>query len=83
MKDIKYIIAPGWVVSKYDGERHYIGASRLVALYNVDPKECYFLRSELDACDPVDRMVIRELGNQQILGPRYDGNYIIDPNNSI
>ena len=35
-----YAIHPGYVVSANDGDRHYIGADRLMFLYNVNPKDC-------------------------------------------
>jgi hypothetical protein len=37
---IKYVIAPGYVHSVNDGDRHYIGAMQLIRLYGVSPKEC-------------------------------------------
>ncbi len=40
MGRIKYIIHPGTIVSRLDGDIHYIGFSQLVKLYNVNPDEC-------------------------------------------
>ncbi len=39
---IKYVIAPGYVRSTFDGDRHYIGAMQLIRLYRVSPEECRF-----------------------------------------
>ena len=36
----KYLLHPGYVVSKTDGDRHYITSQMLMKLYNVSPKEC-------------------------------------------
>lgn len=36
----KYLIYPGYVTSRNDGERHYISAGQLIRLYRVDPAEC-------------------------------------------
>lgn len=36
----KYKIHPGFVISKNDGDRHYIQARQLMRLYKVHPKEC-------------------------------------------
>lgn len=36
----KYLVIGGNVVSKHDGETHFISARRLCDLYRVDPQEC-------------------------------------------
>lgn len=36
----RYVVIPGWVASKYDGELHYIDAPTLMRLYRVKPSEC-------------------------------------------
>lgn len=33
----RYVICPGWINSKSDGDAHYIGVLQLVHLYNVPP----------------------------------------------
>lgn len=65
----KYILYPGCVVSTYDGQRHYISASKLASLYGVDMREC----------------VIWDIGlfptrnkNLIVLFPRDDGVYSLD-----
>ena len=37
---IKYVVHPGTVWSKTDGDVHFIGARRLMQLYGVSPLEC-------------------------------------------
>lgn len=36
----KYLLHPGYVISKTDGDRHYITSENLMRLYNVRPHEC-------------------------------------------
>lgn len=36
----KYLLCPGHVVSKTDGQQHYITASQLAKLYGVPMDEC-------------------------------------------
>lgn len=36
----RYVLHPGWVVSKVDGDRHFITAKQLEVLYRVDPRNC-------------------------------------------
>jgi hypothetical protein len=37
---IKYMLHPGYVISRYDGQKHYISYHRLIELYKLNPKEC-------------------------------------------
>lgn len=60
----KYVVTPGYVISKTDGDKHYISYNRLIALYNVDPKECVvYLKHRFN------------YEGMHILSPRFDGNY--------
>lgn len=65
----KYIIVPGYIKSKNDGEIHYISASQLMRLYKVNPLECivalgkYWHRGRIG----IESLIV--------LRPRYDGNY--------
>jgi hypothetical protein len=36
----RYVIHPGMVISRNDGQRHWISAEQLMRLYNVRPREC-------------------------------------------
>lgn len=69
----KYLVIPGHIPSKNDGQMHYVGYSTLVRLYRVDPDEC-------TDCAPL----LLPDGGQYIpakplieLRPRYDGNYTL------
>ena len=66
---MKYIIHPGYVISKNDGDRHYIGYHKLIELYNVDPKECIDARSLYTRSKSCEDCID--------LKPRYDGNYTL------
>jgi hypothetical protein len=76
---LKYLVCPGPVTSKTDGQLHSITASELMALYEVDPRECYIM--PLMVGWPVS---VREQERQKIesmklirLAPRYDGKYVL------
>lgn len=36
---VRYIIHPGWVRSENDGDLRYITASRLISLYQINPRD--------------------------------------------
>lgn len=61
----RYLVRPGVVWSKTDGERHYIDAHRLMDLYRVNPAECV-----------IERPGVRGEG-LILLAPRSDGNYTL------
>lgn len=64
-----YVLVPGYVTSKYDGDIHYITARELQRLYQVDPANC------VEA--PIGRGAeYWEPPNDAIyLYPRHDGDY--------
>jgi hypothetical protein len=73
MKKPLYVIKPGYVYSRNDGDRHYISYSQLVQLYGVPLKYCiqygsgrYFMSMEGYSEDDTDVIT---------LAPRYDGDY--------
>lgn len=76
MKPIYYIICPGWITSKNDGQRHYIGAMQLMRLYGMSHR--------------THDVHIHPEGRHEYLGwnppsdavylhPRYDGDYKEQP----
>lgn len=76
---IKYLCFGGTVVSKNDGDIHFVGAERLARLYNVPPKECLFLNpngSPQDVFTDQQRL-IRLYPEAIILEPDYSGEYTI------
>lgn len=60
----RYVLHPGWVTSKNDGDRHYITSLKLIDLYGVHP-----------ACCRVHRPDVEDKEGEAHLWPRYDGNY--------
>ena len=64
----KYLVIPGWITSKSDGDRHYISANKLIRLYGVDRRECVvFQDGERGFCDSLIK-----------LEPDYNGDYNIN-----
>ena len=68
----KYLLRPGYVVSKNDGDLHYINYITLIRLYKVDPMEC------INITDPK----IREIDIEKLiwLRPDYHGRYSLAEN---
>lgn len=67
-----YILHPGWVSSRYDGDRHYITAARLADLYGLKMQQC--------AVAPDSEKGWQgwvEPENAIHLRPRNDGNYVL------
>lgn len=63
----RIVIRPGPVISKTDGDRHYIGVGQLERLYQLTPVE----RARAVVDD-------RRLGHRDddiVLRPRFDGDY--------
>jgi hypothetical protein len=67
---IKYILYPGVVISRTDGQKYYISASRLAELYRVSMDECVVY-------DDVWCLGIRNKHKLIKLFPRYDGHYCL------
>ena len=66
-----YVLHPGCVTSRHDGQRHYVSARRLAALYGVDMRVCVTAGSFIGATPNSlwDAMTH--------LHPRSDGNYTL------
>lgn len=77
---MKYLCVGDYVISKSDGDRHYIPASRLPQLYGVNPNDCHFIRHDEESVYwrshhmPYDH----PNGRPIVLRPRYDGNYKLE-----
>lgn len=69
MSDIKYLIKPGYVNSRSDGDEHYIGYAKLIQLYRVNPKECLMFEDEMRG------YTAEFLDSLTVLEPQYNGNY--------
>jgi hypothetical protein len=67
MRKVRYIIHPGNIISRKDGDEHFVGAKQLANLYGVNLAECI-------VADGVrDRGL--DAGDYIHLGPRFDGEY--------
>ena len=65
---MKYAIYPGWIISRTDGERHFIGYAELIRLYMLSARDC-FNAQRPEAMKGRDSSQIKEIF------PRYDGHY--------
>ncbi len=63
----RYVLAPGRVISKTDGQRHHITAAQLARLYGVSLDQCLIYRSS--------RVAGTLRAGLPILTPRADGDY--------
>jgi len=66
----KYVLHPGLVRSKFDGDTHFISASQLAHLYGVDIRECITVSSE----DKISRDGLDTFGYTHLY-PSYHGTY--------
>jgi hypothetical protein len=62
----KYLLCPGNVKSKTDGDFHHISPVQLKNLYGVPMKECLIL-SRLTTVDQIENLIH--------LKPKYNGDY--------
>lgn len=69
---IRYVIHPGHVYSKNDGQLHYINGRQLMRLYGVNPSECVIASAQYGWCAPSGCTHLR---------PRNDGNYKLNSAN--
>lgn len=75
---LKYVLYPGVVRSRVDGDVHFISASRLASLYGVDMRACL-------AVEPTSMSTERCVATQALasalgltpLYPNYFGNYAL------
>ena len=67
---MRYVLMPGYIQSRNDGQAHYINAEKLSALYGVKLQECFVY----DRYNPEHRFWRAEKGDI-LLRPRWDGDY--------
>jgi hypothetical protein len=69
---IKYLLFPGLVISRVDGDSHFVGAQELASLYGVPLEQCAVrpAAATVAACKDICRR--HDLIE---LHPRSDGNY--------
>jgi hypothetical protein len=66
----RYVVHPGMVMSRNDGDWHFISADKLMRLYKVDPRICGIE----DEARP-ETMVGHDWFDRIHLYPRRDGDY--------
>lgn len=69
----KYALYPGYMISKHDGDRHFIDAPTLARLYKVPLDEC--VEFQTDRHDWAESAAVGLIK----LVPRYDGDYVLPP----
>lgn len=72
MKRIYYVVCPGWMMSKNDGQQHYVGVQQLMRLYGINERRHDVhihpeRRDEYHGWNPPSDAVY--------LWPRYHGDY--------
>jgi hypothetical protein len=67
---VRYVVIPGQISSKNDGQFHFISSSQLMKLYGVDPRECVVKNKDYGDLGYNFSGLIE-------LRPRYDGDYQI------
>lgn len=67
----KYLVIGGEVISRHDGQRHYVSAQQLVRLYGLNPSQCILV----EEVDPSRAYGYRK--GMVRLYPRYDGDYTL------
>jgi hypothetical protein len=72
---MKYAVYPGYVTSKNDGDRHWIGATELIRLYGVRIEECEIYEPAPWWPHSYYTWEKERLAGLVELRPRYDGNY--------
>lgn len=68
----RYLVIGGYIISKNDGDKHYVSAPTLCRLYGVNTMECVLA----DELRPDSMLDLPE--NLIILRPRYDGIYVLE-----
>lgn len=66
---MRYILHSANICSKTDGQSHFISCHKLMKLYGLNKKDCYFINN-LD-----DTLGFKNQNGDIHLFPRYDGNY--------
>lgn len=73
----KYIVWPGYVRSRTDGDKHYIGAQQLMMLYGVPQHDCVIAPPIADQSRQaaMRRKILDGIDGLVHLRPRQNGNY--------
>ena len=77
-KSPEYLVFGGYVISKTDGQEHYVGTGQLLKLYQIFPDECrqVDILGKNDIHASIQReALMKTYPNAKIMRPRYDGKY--------
>lgn len=74
---IKYVVYPGMVRSKNDGQWHYISASKLIMLFGVNPLECEIFDPKGWWPRSYHEQAAERHKELTVLQAQYDGNYTL------
>lgn len=73
----RYVLCPGLIRSKSDGQKHFISAHKLARLYGVPFAECLVYQFPDTPEGEIRRRLWRPPENAVYLHPRYDGAYTL------
>jgi|688.fasta_scaffold701676_2 hypothetical protein len=68
----RYVLCPGWITSRNDGDRHYISAAKLAKCYDVNLRDCLIQL-------PKQKLYPEFYTGMVFLEPRLDGDYRLPP----
>lgn len=74
----RFLVIPGFVISRSDGDRHHVSGKQLMELYRVDPRECLELSEQVardERAPPPAGYTWSYLNSLIHLTPRHDGDY--------
>lgn len=71
-KEKKYLLMPGWIISKTDGDRHFISALELARLYEVSMDECVVWPEQRHEGSG---FLLASQKGLKVLEPLWDGDY--------
>ena len=74
----KYVVCPDYILSKNDGQLHFIGPMKSMQPYNVNPKDCEIYEPAPYWTNSWYRAAQRLCKGLIVLAPRYHGDYNIE-----
>lgn len=77
MTTLRYALHPDFVISKNDGQAHYIGHDQLAWCYRLDPDQYIVIDDRRDRHTYAKQMRRAEELGLIHLYPRFDGNYTL------
>ena len=71
----RFVLCPGYVNSRTDGQRHWVGADALRRLYGVSVRDCVIYPQGDGVEADIRRRIWCAPSGAVWLRPRYDGDY--------